>query len=204
MSESCLFNRLTRGRCRKAWLLFASIALLCNSCRERERFLVSVERHFSTAEEEAFILTAEGICPAREDVLAVADPEDVDALNAEAGGNCLWWYICCFKVPYAITTDAIAYFEKRVNTIRQESSPLAIVYPTASLKYEAAIEYKDVFTYDGEQYSDIYVIHMRLYYGEVFGFLSGAFFEKERIVVVTLEGEALAVLGDGPTSVAII
>jgi len=177
----------------KAWALLLLTPVVSAGCN---RFVVHVERNFETPEEQSLIVIAEQVCPAREDVLAAATPEDRDALAAEAGEDCLWWYGCCFRLPYAITADAVVYFTDRVNQLEETSKGWP--FASAELEYVVEIEYRDTYTNNGYDYINVYIVHMAMNYGERL-VLAGRYFEKQRLVVLTPEGEVLAVFGDGTT-----
>lgn len=168
---------MNRKRWWRRWFLLLPLALVCTGCMEGDRFVVNIQRHFATPEEEALIGIAERVCPAREDVLAAADPEERDALDAEAGENCLWWYdYSKVRIPYGITVDAIDYFVERVDKFRQLPSIWPFVFPSAGLDYQAGIEFRDSFTNGDKQYDNIYLVDMTMSYGESLAFLAGTGF----------------------------
>ncbi|MCX5758845.1 MAG: hypothetical protein NTU83_10150 [Candidatus Hydrogenedentes bacterium] len=144
------------------------------------------------------IVAAEHACPVREDVLAAAAPEERESLEAEAGDKCLWWYQdSSFKVPYAITSDAIDYLAQQIEEERQSTSMLLLILSPvigSQLNYQATIEFRNRFTSGTKQFDDVYLVHMVLSYDRG---LTG--FQKERTVVVRADGEVLAVFGDGVT-----
>lgn len=154
----------------------------------------TIERTFATPEEAALIDIAEHACPARDTVLAVAALDQRAMLEAEAGDGCLWWYDFFdgedsdWRVPYAITSDAIDYYKSRIDLFVQGGAAA----PYAYLDYSATIAFQSNFTAGEKQYGDVYLVDMSMYYSE-----NRVFLGKHRSVVITAEGEVLAVFGDG-------
>jgi hypothetical protein len=192
-------GEMSRGLAWRGWLLLLPLVPLCTGCMESDRLEVSIQRHFATAEEEALIGIAEGVCPDREDALAAAAAGYRDTLESEAGEDCLWWYDRhCIRIPYAITAGAIDYYVARIDQLRQVPS-LCLFYPSALLDYEARVEFRDSVTNGDKQYENVYLADMTLSYSEMVAWLAGTGFEKQRHVLLTPEGEVLAVFGDGTT-----
>lgn len=184
----------------RAGILSLALPVLLAGCWNDDlNFESYVSRQFTTPAEEALIDVAERVCPAREDVLAAASPEDREALETEAGDACLWWYDCVGRrVPYAITADAIAYY---TNCVEQNRRDRPILWPSgayAYFNYRADIEFRGEFTAGAKQYEDAYLVHMVTWYeeGSIFP-LSYRGFDMDRTVAISGAGEVLAVFGDG-------
>jgi len=184
-------------------LLVLSIAILVSGCMLHPCSSTQIDRQFATPEEETLIAIAEQFCPAREDVLAAARPEERDALGLEAGDGCLWWHYWSFRIPYAITADAVDYYKQCADSFQQDPSLCQTSFPYADLNYQAGIEFMTVYAHGDTQYDNVYVVQMSLAYCEYYGWLSAEGFEKQRVVVLTAQGEVLAVYGDGPTDVIV-
>jgi hypothetical protein len=189
---------------RYLWKLVCVIicATICVGCPPRptdEVFQLSIERDFDSPEEQELIQIAESVYPAREDVLAVYE---VDRLGEPPDGD-LWWYTDYGElVPYAITTEAIDYYADLILQWREGYPTLFIgpFFPTYWLTYTANIDYQEMYENEGQTFTDVYVVTMELDWGGVWGPLAGGGFTKERVVVLSPDGESLGIFGDGPVS----
>jgi len=169
--------------------------------REIGSFTESIERNAATPEEENLIAIAEAVYPPREDVIEAycGSPEHLDPDEP------LWWY-CGFdgvRIPYAITGDAVDYYSDLVHEWRDEaatSHPLTVFWLRCNFEYGADIEYYETYESREETFSDVYVVMMRLHWSAYCGPVCAHAFDKYRIVVLTPEGEVLAIFGDGTTS----
>lgn len=165
--------------------------------REFGSFTQDVQRNAESPEEENLIAIAEAVYPAREDVVAV--------FVGEIPEEPLWWYDTFddVRIPYAITAEAIEYYSDLVDQWQEEADadcPWCVTWLSCSLEYVADIEYHETYENEGETFSDVYVVTMNLHWGAYCGPVCAHWFEKDRTVVLTPDGEVLNVFGDGPTS----
>lgn len=114
-------------------------------------------------------------------------------------GEPVWWYTTFdrIRVPFAITGDAVAYYQ-RVLAANREGRPFpesGIHNRIVELSYTAEAAHHDVFRRESFEFREVYVVDMRLDWGNACGSLCGLFFSREQQVVLTREGEVLHVFG---------
>jgi len=165
-----------------------------------EDFRMHVERNFDTSEEEALIAAAEAVYPPREDVLA-AIPE---SFAGQIPDEDLWWYDSWgdILIPYAITAEAVDYYSNWVAQAREQAEAgdcHSVTWLWSYMTYTADIDYHEMYESEEGTLSDVYVVTMRLRWSAYCGRRCGAWFEKDRVVALSPEGEPLLVSGDGTT-----
>lgn len=175
---------------------------------EEELYRKTVERIASTDFERELIEQAESYYPPRDSVLAVVFPWLHDTIPQTG----YWWWGTYDGVylPFALTSDAIEYYESFINELRLGQSN--DYYITASLEYKAEVSYYDAYDVYEEghtppmpehlvaSFEDVYVVHMQLSFGfECYVHcLLGA--GKTRTVVFDQQGNLVFVYGDGQSA----
>lgn len=175
----------------------ACIGLLLAGCPypEGNFSAATIERVFETPEEAALIEIAEQVCPSREAVLSVAASDERAALETEGGDGCLWWYGYDngpgggWRLPYAVTLDAVEYYAARVD----QCFAAGAAAPDAYFDYVATIEFQSNFIEGEKAFQNVYLVTLSMAYTED---MRGT--GHGRRVILTGEGEVLAVFGDGP------
>ncbi|MDX9974834.1 MAG: hypothetical protein RBU21_17740 [FCB group bacterium] len=164
------------------------------------RYRVDIDRDFQTPLEEDLILIAENTYPSREEVATQAYSPGTDP---ESLPENVWWYFVEgsgeFRYPYALTAGAIEYYTQKI--LDDRANALSGSAPVAGEKehfeYEASIDYHATFEgEEGESFSDVYVVTMKLEWSESHGIATGSGFSQDRLVVITPSGEVLQVQGD--------
>lgn len=158
-------------------------------CPPQPSFEVSIQCQAETAEEEACIALAEAHCPAPEEILAefpnTVPPED---------GECLWWYLphdeARIREAYAITADAVAYYEALIR-----GWEAANLRRAAWVRYEAHVEHDVAHPENPDE--RVVAVHLSLDWGYVCGGLCGSGCEKTRTVFIDAAGTVVGVVGDG-------
>lgn len=113
-----ILARLIRILLQYAAFLTLVLSLAPHNCVGRPSYEVFVERIACTPEEATLIGLAESVCPPYEDVVAVFNGDPPPESE-----ECLWWYDeYRTRIPYAITGDAIDYYENEVLTLEQEQT----------------------------------------------------------------------------------
>ncbi len=158
----------------------------------------SVERFAWSEGDAALIATAESVYPARDDVLAEAETGWFGSDPATLPEGDLWWYgdFDCVRLPYAITSETVAYYEGLIEQWQAGDFGAGPVMGSASLNYTAQVYHQDT---DPEfpEYEDMDVVVMYMEWMHICGPLCGLGFTKDRVVILSALGEVLAVYGDG-------
>jgi hypothetical protein len=165
------------------------------------RYIVRIDRNFSSPQEENLILIAENTYPSPEDVVELypvgTDPDDLP--------ENVWWYFDddeTFRLPYAITTGAIEHYTQKVyddeaNQVLPESAP----FPGAleRLIYSATIQhFPTIADGTGEIFTNAYRVTMQFDWKNSEEINARGAFHRYRKVFLTPEGQVLKVEGDGP------
>lgn len=173
----------------------AVLLTLITQCQiQNTHYEANIERIFSDAFEETLIAQAEAVYPSREDVLAVAQLNDIP------DGD-LWYYAEApydQLLPYAITAECIAYYEQYMADLEARYGDDEPHWrPQARVDYRAEVAFHDTFEIEGMENTAVYVVDMDLSVGYSCGSLCGGGFSKARTVVFDSDGLILAVYGDG-------
>ena len=101
------------------------------------------------------------------------------------------------KVPYAITRDALLYYEAKIKDY-QKGSFLAYAEPSSGLTYKAEVKRHAEFVLTGNTYRDVYVVKMHMHVSAQFVAdpAMGLHIDKKRVVVLNASGKVLAIDGD--------
>jgi len=142
-------------------------------------------------------MLAESTDPPRQDII---DYIGHDSPEFPADG--FWWFDIFdgIPVPWAITTEAINFFETYAADFR-DSNPRP--HTSVRYSYTAGISREESYEIEGVSFSDVYVVTMRMDWYYVCGGLCGLFFDKDRIVIFSPGGDVLRIVGDGPTEFAV-
>ena len=84
----------------------------------------------------------------------------------------------------------------------QEGKPKENSYKflSSSLKYEASIKRMDVYERAGRSFSNVYVANMTLTWAQICGGLCGSGFTRNKIVVMSPDGQILEMFLDDPVN----
>lgn len=143
-------------------------------------------------ETELRIIKAAELCyPPREDVVKAWERA------AAPSDDKLWWWgtFDDVRLPYAITSDAIDYYQTLIKSYEDKSNK-GFFYPVAHFGYDAKADFHTSVHVQGKLYSDVYVVKMNLRFSAWAGPEAAVRFAKERTVVMDREGKVLKVHGD--------
>jgi hypothetical protein len=159
----------------------------------------SVRREYPDSTGGRLLSIAEATFPPRGLLLRTAAEQGWE-LGADASGGPLWWKkgLDENRVPYAVTAAAVEYYlalvdSHREREVRRTAAPALF---GSGLVYRASIAARDSFVAADSTYRDVHVATLAL----TWTFDDGTFVprvEADRTVVLTREGEILAVEGDG-------
>lgn len=160
--------------------------------------------------EDSLIFEAEKIYPDRDSVLAVVHPSEIKFIP-ETG---YWFYSTfdCVRLPYAITKDAIKYYEDLIDSLNAGNIYQFII--TAEFGYNAIITFEDSFTFNESDpfteeplpiviFEKVYVVEMSLRWSHYCGPECGLWINHRRIIVFDKNGNLLNVFLDGLSPVAV-
>lgn len=169
-----------------------------------------IERITENEFQDSLIIQAETIYPDRDSVLAVVLPEYRQYIP-ETG----YWFLYRFDgifIPYAITHDAIVYYENLIDSLNAGT-----IYPfilNAEFEYHATVTYEEHYIFDeidpvtGERlpvisFDNVYVIRMSLKWYHYCGIECGLWIDHQRMLIFDKNGNLLSIFFDGPQPVAV-
>lgn len=168
-----------------------------------DQFGILIERTYVNDDEAQLIKEAEETQPVRENVLLViGSPNKQEQIGVDPEAP-LWWYATFdgVRIPFAITADALTYY---VNVIKAfEAGDFAdsdgINMLKAYVKYEASVEYAEVYQLGESVHHDVALVQMKLSWSQYCGPECAMGFFKNRTVVFSASGDLIEVLEDGST-----
>ena len=162
-------------------------------------FTVSIRREARDSTAAYLLGIAEAVYPPRELLIDLAVANGYE-MGPDSAGAALWWSdgIGASRVPYAVTLGAVEHYARLTDLYRGRDFRDAGTSPLfgSSLLYHATTAFRDTFSMNGASYQGVYVTHMRL----LWSYDDGTFAPRtdaHRVVVMTREGQVLAVEGDG-------
>jgi hypothetical protein len=176
-----------------------SLAVVCGE-PEGGSFTRTIKREFKNADEETLIKAAEAVIPPRAEVLK-AMPERCRETKETREAKNLWW---CkggggFRVPYAITSDAIQYYSDHIDRLRKgDFSGLGEgKWREATMNYLAKVEFRKEYEVEGKKFADVNVVMLELQWRALCGDECGIVLDAKRVVVFDKGKKILGVFLDG-------
>jgi len=161
-------------------------------------FTISIHRIAPDLAQARLLSIAEAVYPPRDLVTSVAMLEGYEMGSDISRGN-LWWYqgIGASRLPYAVTLATIDYYAGLTERFRRRDFHEAGTRPLHSsrLLYEGSIMHRERFSVNDDDYHDVYVAHLHLFWAWDDGIFDSRT-EATRTVVLTRAGDVLAVSGD--------
>jgi hypothetical protein len=163
------------------------------------RHKVKISRRFSNENEEKLMRIAEAVYPPPDEVTRGLTPDQ----KAEVGMNDvrLWWCreFDSVRIPYAVTRSAVAYYLEVSAEFGKKKPrvPFWRSMKSSSLTYQASIMRKESYRAGQVTHREVYIVSMMLGWSQYCGNLCAMDFGKSRTVVLSEQGEVLAVEGDG-------
>jgi hypothetical protein len=143
---------------------------------------------------------AERTDPARDSVLSAVTRAHFKRRDVPSDTR-LWWSseFDGVRIPYAITDVAVAYYLSLSDALRRgdTAKTRGVRMSQSRLEYVATVERHDSFLLGQATYADVYVVRLRLAWGNYCGPLCALSFSSARTVVVGRDGIVRAVQGDG-------
>jgi hypothetical protein len=161
---------------RKRIFLFSCFIVLLGACGGD--FSTSINRSFSTPQEEQRIIIAEEAPPAS---LPLWSGEPIDGV----------------LIALAVNREAVLYYTEMIHQIQQGNFPSRIEFSSAKFDYQAHIEHHEEFRYAEKLYNSVDVVTLELKWQHSCGNLCGLSYEQQRQVVFDASGDILAIIGDG-------
>jgi hypothetical protein len=166
-----------------------------------DRHRVIIRREAKNDAERRLIATAEAAQPPTADVRKAAG----EATLPNTGK--LWWYKeeLGLRIPYAITSDAVAYYTELVKKYGKAAFN-RYSEPSSRIEYDAAVAFHTTFTHEKKSFTDVHVVTLKLRFNQTFCATGteGLEFTKERTVVINAAGKVVHIIGDGPTETPIM
>jgi hypothetical protein len=164
----------------------------------RRAFEATVNRTFSSPEEERLLRIAEETYPPVEAVLSILDSRKSGDLSQEKR---LWWYgdFDGVRLPYAVTMDAVRYYLGLLQAMGRGDSTATrgLRMKRASFSYHAHVSsLVSAYSRNGRVFHDVYIVEMGLKWSNYCGSLCACWFDLDRTVILRRDGTVLCVFGD--------
>ncbi|HEU4833600.1 MAG TPA: hypothetical protein VFS90_04265 [Pyrinomonadaceae bacterium] len=169
---------------------------------------ILIKREYGSPAEERLLAKAEALYQNQEPVASrllkewryMAEPYVV-----MPDGEPKWWGgpVSTVLTTDLVTTEAVLYYYNKSQAFRnKEEKPQenGFKFLSTTLKYEASIKKMDVYERAGRSFSNVYVANMTLTWGQVCGGLCGYGFTRNKIVVMSPNGEILEMFLDDPAN----
>ncbi|HRN28034.1 MAG: hypothetical protein IT276_04650 [Ignavibacteriaceae bacterium] len=192
-------------------IIYCNFLLICCSNTQKinsqsdkksnQEFSQSISRVFNNKFEEKLLKEAETFYPPRDSVVKIALKEYKDSIP-EIG---YWFYktIDYIKIPYAITSDAVDYYSKKIDELYKDSTS---IINSAKFIYKAEVKFYETFKLDVDRISmaikqpydanNVFVVEMSMEWGHSCGNLCCLGIRIKRVVVFDLQGNLLKVFYD--------
>lgn len=157
------------------------------------QYTAVVQRIAENDFEHGLIAAAEAACPGELEIAArCSDGGDPSELCDWSCGEVEY-----FKVVFAVTGEAIAYYEGLIEQFKGQRFTFASRPQIAELEYLADVHFEERFlALDGEMFTNAYVVVLQLHFQTVCGALCGNGMSAERKVVFDADGNLLKIEGD--------
>lgn len=163
---------------------------------------VTIQRDAADDNEKKLIAAAEKSLPDASGLLESIRKEGGEA-EPQAGQ---WWNKenLGIRVPFAITGEAVRYYEELVNGYGQQKL-VRYSQPSSAFTYQAKVSKPAAYELDGKPLQHVTVVTMTLSFRQNFvaTVAEGFHFEKTRTVVFDKAGNILGTQGDGDVRVMI-
>ena len=171
------------------------------------KYTMEINRVAEGPQAAAMLKRAEAVYPQRATIMAAIPDADFKTKLLRAAKEPLWWSsdFDGVRIPYAVTAGAVIYYQKLIQAFMRNdfSGSAGIKMITANLKYTANIKLHDKWTYEKQDFKNVYVADITLGWSQYCGMLCAMGFEKKRLVVLGRDGSIRAVFGDGATGVMV-
>ena len=102
-----------------------------------------------------------------------------------------------------VSTEAVLYYYKISQEFRNNAGKLkenSFRFLSSSLKYDASIKKWEVYERPNRSFRNVYVANMTLTWAQICGDLCGSGFTRNKVVVMSLNGEILEIFLDDPVN----
>lgn len=157
------------------------------------KYTASVERVAANDFERGLIAAAEAAC-ADQAALAATCTEGTDS-SEECGWSC--GQVEYFKVAYAVTQEALDYYQGLINKYNDFGVPPWEKPHSANLRYKASVSFDNRYTIpDGALFENVYLVDLDISFSAICGPICGDLMGAGRRVVFDAAGNLLAIEGD--------
>lgn len=184
------------------------LATIPSESSRQGNYSILIKREYGSAQEEKLLLKAEALYrnPDSVDLKLLKDWRYIaDKYIALPDGEPKWWTASTKPILGAelVTTEAVLYYYNITQTLRNNDGKVkedSFKFSTASLKYESSIRKMDMYERGGKTFRDVYIANMTLTWAQLCGMLCGSGFTRNKVVVMTPNGEILEMFLDDPAN----
>lgn len=181
---------------------------LQNDKKMIKQFSQSISRVFNNEFEEKLLKQAESFYPPRDSVIKIVSEEYKGSIPYTG----YWFYktIDHIKIPYAITSEAVDYYSKKIDELYKDSTS---IINSAKFIYKAEVKFYETFKLDVDRISmaikqpynanNVFVAEMSMEWGHGCGNMCCLGIRIKRVVIFDLQGNLLMVFYDRFGSVII-
>ncbi len=173
-------------------------------------YIKNVERIFETEFEAELIRKAENVYPDRDSILADISPHWQELIPEER-----YWFFYSFDgvlIPYAVTIDAIDYYEDLIDSMNTGES-MQFIYQ-AEFNYKAEVVYHETYIFSGidqvtreelptVNYENVYVMESSLSWDHYCGPMRALYINHKRLIVFNETGDIIDIFFDGLILIAV-
>ena len=172
------------------------------------KYPISIKRDYGSPEEEKLLAKAESVYknPETTQLQLLKDwGRFADKYSELPAGEPRWWtgQVDTILGAELVTTEAVLYYYNIAQAFRNKNGILkenTFTFFRSSLKYEASIRKMDLYERAGRSFTDVYVANMTLTWSQMCGGLCGFGFTRNKIVVMSPNGEILEMFLDDPVN----
>jgi hypothetical protein len=162
-------------------------------------FTIHASRRFANAKEEEMLRIAEAAYPI---------PHEIQWATRGSPGALIpisrqWWCSDFDRVmiPYAITKGAVSYYLKATEEFKQGGGdPLRPKMQSSQFGYTASISRQETYSLGNNVLKNVYVVQMEMVWQQYCGPLCAMGFGASRTVILSEDGNVLAITGDKCTA----
>jgi hypothetical protein len=172
------------------------------------KYPILIKREYGSPEEERLLAKAESVYENPETSagrLLKNWGRFADKNAAIPDGEPKWWSgeVDTILGTDVVTTESVLYYYNISQAFRINSGVIkanTFTFLRSSLKYEASIKKVDAYERAGKSFTNVYVANMTLTWAQVCGGLCGFGFTRNKIVVMSPNGEILGMFLDDPVN----
>jgi hypothetical protein len=159
---------------------------LPQTSEDKGPFKIQISRSFGDSKEEAMLRKAESVYP--------GSPGGAAPAWGQIGNDNI-------QLAHIVTASAVRYYYDLTLTARKNPHlPSGFTAVATNLKYDASLKHFDRYSHKQDSFENVYVADLTLEWGFTCGGLCGVGFIRNKVVVLDISGNVLAMYLDAPVN----